>query len=476
MDDVSAPITPFSSAAPVAPLALALESVTFAYGPTTGPASRRADLVAHEVTLRVARGEMVGLLGPNGAGKSTLLRIASGALHPQDGRALIEGRDVRRMPPDELARRVAMMPQDFAVQFNYTVRQIVELGRTPYLGSWGTLRARDRAIVDEALAESGLETLAERIFADLSGGERQRTMVALALAQQSPLLLMDEPTAHLDIRYQIEVLELLRRLNQQRGLTVIATLHDLNLAARFFPRLIVYARRIVSDGAPTEALDEATLSSVYGTPVRVGILRGDERLSVHPPVQPSAEPQAPDAASAPSTLARQLRAHVIAGGGSGELLMRALADAEIPFSAGPLNVGDSDSALAERLATLTLMEPPYAAISPEGLAAARERMIEAGVVVICPAPLGPGNIALLDEAHAAQEAGARVILLEPGMGVPPDSGSLRITTEEAGLKLVQTRDFSGRGRAAYEALLVGGATWVSSTTAALRRAQAEGAR
>ena len=473
MDNVSAPNTPSLSAAPVAPLALALESVTFAYGPTTGPAARRANLVARDVTLRVARGEMVGLLGPNGAGKSTLLRIASGELRPHDGRALIDGRDVRRMSSEELARRVAMMPQDFAVQFDYTVRQIVELGRTPYLGSWGTLRARDRAIVDESLAESGLEALTERTFADLSGGERQRTLVALALAQQSPLLLMDEPTAHLDIRYQIEVLELLRRLNQ-RGLTVIATLHDLNLAARFFPRLIVYDRRVVSDGSPTEALDEATLSSVYGTPVRVGILRGDERLSVHPPVQSPVEPQAPDAPPAPSAPTRRPRAHVIAGGGAGELLMRALADAEIPFSAGPLNVGDSDSALAERLATLTLMEPPYAAISPEGLKAARERMIEAGVVVICPAPLGPGNIALLDAAHVAQEAGARVILLEPGMGVPSDSGSLHITTEEAGLTLVAARDFSGRGRAAYEALLVGGASWASSPTAALRCVQTEG--
>lgn len=467
MDNTSAPITPLPFAAPAAPLALALESVSFAYGPTTGPAARRADLVAQDVTLRVARGEMVGLLGPNGAGKSTLLRIASGALQPQRGHALIDGRDVRRMSAEELARRVAMMPQDFAVQFNYTVRQIVELGRTPYLGSWGTLRARDRVVVDEALAESGLEDLAERVFADLSGGERQRTLVALALAQQSPLLLLDEPTAHLDIRYQIEALELLRRLNQQRGLTVIATLHDLNLAARYFPRLVVYNRRIVSDGAPTEALDEATLSEVYGTPVRVGILRGDERLSVHPPAQD----QPPEAGqSATPTPERPLRTHVIAGGGSGELLMRALADASVPFSAGPLNVGDSDSALAERLATLTLVEPPYAPISPEGLAAARERMIEAGVVVVCPAPLGPGNIALLDEALAAQQAGARVILLEPGMGVPTDSGSLHITNDETGLALVAARDFSGRGRAAYQALAAGGATWVTSPTVALRRA------
>ncbi|HEY7851200.1 MAG TPA: ABC transporter ATP-binding protein, partial [Ktedonobacterales bacterium] len=380
---------------------------------------------------------------------------------------------------------VAMMPQDFNVQFTYTVRQIVELGRTPYLGTWGTLRARDRLAVNEALAEAGLEALAERVFEDISGGERQRALVALALAQQAPMLLLDEPTAHLDIRHQIETLELIRRLNQERGLTVIATLHDLNLAARYFPRLIIYKRGIVADGPPTEALDEATLSAVYETPVRVGILRGDERLSVHPPAHEVAA-HTPEARPA----IQPLQAHVIAGGGSGELLMRALADAGVSFSAGPLNVGDSDGALAERLATLTLIEPPQAPISAEGLTSARERMIEAGVVVICPAPLGPGNIALLDEALAAQRAGARLILLEPGLGAAwetaadddaeadaemeagdaqtaANTANTANATDAAGLALVEARDFSELGRIAYEALLAGGAVWVTSPAEAL---------
>jgi hypothetical protein len=150
--------------------------------------------------------------------------------------------------------------------------------------------------------------------------------------------------------------------------------------------------------------------------------------------------------------------------------MRALADAGAAFAAGPLNVGDSDCALAERLATLTLIEPPYAPLSAEGLAAARERMVEAGAVIICPAPLGPGNIALLDAALAAQRAGARLTLLEPGLGalltVGDDPGALAA----AGLALVEARDFAGRGRAAYTALLAGGASWAATPTAALRRA------
>lgn len=440
-----------------APAAIALEDVTFAYISARGASAPvgQGEPVARAVSLVVARDEMVGLLGPNGAGKSTLLKLASGALRPQAGRALVDGLDIRRMPREELARRVAMMPQDFSVQFAYTVRQVVELGRTPHLGTWGTLRPRDRLAVDEALAEVGLTALAERVFEELSGGERQRALVALALAQQAPIVLLDEPTAHLDIRHQIETLELMRRLNRERGLTVIATMHDLNLAARYFPRLIVYKRGIVADGPPTEALDEATLSAVYETPVRVGILRGDERLSVQPPAHALA---AHDGAAAK----QRLRAHVIAGGGSGELVMRALADVGAAFSAGPLNVGDSDCALAERLATLTLVEPPYAPLSAEGLAAARERMIEAGAVLVCPTPLGPGNITLLDEALAAQRAGARALLLEPGLGASPSAG------DAAGLALVEARDFSGRGRTVYAALLAGGATWVSTPREALR--------
>lgn len=434
------------------PAAITLDAVTFAYGPT----STSAEPVARDVSLSVARGEMVGLLGPNGAGKSTLLKLASGALRPQAGRALVDGDDLRDLSHDEVARRVAMMPQDFTVQFSYTVRQVVELGRTPHLGAWGVRRATDRLAVDEALAEAGVTALADRVFEELSGGERQRALVALALAQQSPIVLLDEPTAHLDIRHQIETLELMRRLNAERGLTVLATMHDLNLAARYFPRLLIYKRGIVADGAPTEALDEATLSAVYETPVRVGILRGDERLSVHPPAREAIH-VSPDA--------RVLRAHVLAGGGSGELVMRALADAGVAFSAGPLNVGDSDCALAERLAALTLVEPPFAPMSREGLTAARERMIEAGAVVLCPTPLGPGNVVLLDEALVAQRAGARLILLEPGLGaiVADDA------RDEAGLALVAARDFSGRGRDVYADLLAEGAIWASTPAQVVRR-------
>lgn len=414
--------------------------------------------VVRDVSLTVARGAMVGLLGPNGAGKSTLLKLASGILRPAAGAVSLDGAELRTLSQQEVARRVAVVPQDFAVQFAYTVRQIVELGRMPYLGSWGVQRAADRRAVIAALEETNTLALADRVFNELSGGERQRVLLALALAQDAGIVLLDEPTAHLDIKHQIEVLELLRHLNAERHLTVVAVLHDLNLAARYFPRLVLFQREIVADGPPAQVLDGALLSNVYGTAVQVGILRGEEHLSVLPPGYAVASDEQPAIPAKES----EAIAHVIAGGGSGELLMRALADAKLPFSAGPLNIGDSDYVLALRLATLCIAEPPYAPVSPQGLEAARERMAAAAAVIICPTPLGPGNVALLEEALAARWAGAMVILLEPAC-VP-------LVTSDA-LNSVAERDFSGRGVALYQALADAGARWAGTPNEAVTQVQ-----
>jgi iron complex transport system ATP-binding protein len=427
--------------------ALAFEDVDFAY--------TREPVVAG-VRLRVAAGEMVALLGPNGAGKSTLLGLASGVLRPDSGRVLLHGEDLHRLPRRRIARQIAVVPQEFSVQFSYTVRQLVEMGRAPHLGMLGAFGPADRAAVDEALAATSTADLADRVFNELSGGERQRAIVALALAQAPSILLLDEPTAHLDIKHQVEALALVRRLNAERGLTVVAALHDLNLAARYFSRLVLFRREIVADGPPGHVLEPALLSGVYGTPVRIGILRGEEYLSVLPPGHLEDGSQAPDSITTP-------RVHVLAGGGSGELLMRALADAGVPFSAGPLNAGDSDAALARRLAALTLEEPPYAAISPEGLAAVRERMRAVNAVVICPMPLGHGNMALLDAAREALAAKVRVILLEPALGRASRAGAGAQIDEDAALEAVAARDFSGRGVELYRALAAGGAVWVPST-------------
>ncbi|HEY7417438.1 MAG TPA: ABC transporter ATP-binding protein, partial [Ktedonobacteraceae bacterium] len=291
------------------------------------------------------------------------------------------------------------------IPYAFTVEQMVSLGRAPFIRSFfGGRRPRDKEMVHQAMQAANVIALADRIFQELSGGERQRVMIAMALAQEPKILLLDEPTAHLDIKYQIETLDLVRRLNQEQGVAVIAALHDLNLAARYFSRLLLFQRGIVADGGPTEVLEPGLLGRVYGVDVQVGILRGSEHISVLPPGGKGKE-------VAKSAHTAQPRVHVIGGGGSGEMMMRALADAHIPFVAGALNIGDSDHTLALRLADSVITEQPYAPVSPTTIEQVRASLAQACVLIVCPVPIGPGNLVLLQEAVRAARGGLQVMLL-----------------------------------------------------------------
>lgn len=231
----------------------------------------------YDLSLQIARGEMVGLLGPNGSGKTTLLRLISGILQPQQGQVVLEGQRLRQWGRRKVAQRIAVVPQELHMPFDFTVQQMVELGRTPFIHSfWGTRSEQDRQFVRESMQATGIDSFAERVFHELSGGERQRVSLAIALAQQPALLLLDEPTAHLDIKYQIEILELAQQLNRERGVTILAAIHDLHLAARYFPRLLLFQRGIVADASPTKVLESGLLSRVYGIQIQVGTLRGSE--------------------------------------------------------------------------------------------------------------------------------------------------------------------------------------------------------
>ncbi len=279
------------------------------------------------------------------------------------------------------------------------------MGRAPFIRTFfGGRRHRDNEVVHEAMQAANVTALAKRVFQELSGGERQRVMIAMALAQEPRILLLDEPTAHLDIKYQIETLDLVRQLNQEQGVAVIAALHDLNLAARYFSRLVLFQRGVVADGGPTEVLEPDLLSRVYGVDVQVGILRGSEHISVLPPGSKGKE-------TAQSRHTAQPLVHVIAGGGSGEMMMRALADEHIPFVAGVLNIGDSDHTLALRLAENVIVEQPYAPVSPSALEQMRASLTQVRMLIVCPVAIGPGNLALLQEAVQAAQRGLQVILL-----------------------------------------------------------------
>lgn len=227
-------------------------------------------LVLHNINLFVNAGEMVGLIGPNGSGKTTLIKLASGILKPKEGEISLDGSSLSQLSRKAIARSVAVVPQQFHIPFAFTVNEVATLGRIPFLRAFAGESKVDRQLVANALELVGITELKERRFDELSGGERQKVILAMALAQQPKLLLLDEPIVHLDIAHQIEILELIRRLNVEQGLTVIGAMHDLNLAALYFDRLIMLKEgRVSADGTPAQVLTEARIKEVFSASVRV---------------------------------------------------------------------------------------------------------------------------------------------------------------------------------------------------------------
>ena len=226
--------------------------------------------VLRECSFAMGSGEIVAVVGPNGAGKSTLLRVLAGLLRPAAGSVALDGEDLARLSRSAVAKRIAVVPQIFDTLFPFTVREVVALGRTSRLGAFGRASADDLIAVDRAIVDLELEALASRRIDRLSGGERQRGVLAMALAQETAVLLLDEPTVHLDPGHQLATLALLRDLAKRRELAVCAVLHDLNLASAFASRIAAIADgRIVRDGTPLEVLSSDLVLEVFGEGLEV---------------------------------------------------------------------------------------------------------------------------------------------------------------------------------------------------------------
>jgi iron complex transport system ATP-binding protein len=240
---------------------LSLRAVSFAYSQTR---------VLDGIDLDVRAGERLAILGPNGAGKSTVLRLLAGTLTPDAGRVLLDGGDLAAMRGADRARRLAFVPQESRVAFDFTVLEIVLMGRSPRLGLLGIEGAHDLEIARRALAFTDAEALAERPISQLSSGERQRVLLARALAQEPDTILLDEPTAFLDLGHQVRIHRLLSGLHRERGTTVVFVSHDLNLAARYADRIVLLAEgRILRDGTPAQVLTPDALRAAYGVEVRL---------------------------------------------------------------------------------------------------------------------------------------------------------------------------------------------------------------
>ena len=229
-----------------------------------------SEAIIKGVSFSVNQKNIVGIIGPNGAGKTTLFRAITRILRPSKGKIYYQGRDIQEISYNDLAKDIAVLPQGLSVPFSFTVEEFVAMGRFPHIGRLARLSDEDRNIIEEAMALTDTQGLKTRLINELSGGERQMVYIAQALAQQPKLILLDEPTAYLDIAHQIKILDLINKLNKERGLAVIMVLHDLNLASQYCHDLVLINQgRVHKIGAPSEVLTYEIIEEVYKTVVVV---------------------------------------------------------------------------------------------------------------------------------------------------------------------------------------------------------------
>jgi iron complex transport system ATP-binding protein len=368
-----------------------ISDLSFSFGETR---------ILKDISFEVGEGEFLGLMGPNGSGKTTLLRCLTRYL-PTDARAVhVDMKPLHTLTDREVASTFAVVPQSSTTDFPFTVRDVVMMGRIPHAHSrFSGARREDAEVVARSMDAAGCTRLADRPFSELSGGERQRAVIARALAQEPRALLLDEPTVYLDISGQLEMMDLVKRLSKERGLTVVAVLHDINLAARYCDRIALLSQgRLAAIGQPSEVLNPETIQGVYG--VDVAVRRDPFTNAVY--IMPKA--------SGARVARHGAKVHLLCGGGTGGPLMKSLLDLGYSVSAGVLNVLDSDYECAKDLHIPVAAEIPFSQISVESHYENLRMADEASVVVVSQFPVGPGNFRNLEAARHALDSGKKVIV------------------------------------------------------------------
>jgi iron complex transport system ATP-binding protein len=366
--------------------------------------------VLKDISFEVSPGEFMGVMGPNGSGKTTLLRCVTKFLPSEDGMVLVGSKPLNDLTSAEMAKTFAVVPQSSATDFPFTVHDIVMMGRIPHIGSRLSGESkRDIDVVDQAMERTSTVQFAKRIFSELSGGEKQKVIIARAIAQKPKVLLLDEPTAYLDISGQIEIMDLLKKLNREEGITTIAVLHDVNLAARYCDRIALLNQgRLETVGTPKEVLTPETIQSVYG--VDVSVRRDPLTQAIY--IMPHS--------AATSIHKHGTRVHLLCGGGAGGVVMKSLHDGGYSVTVGVLNVLDSDYENAKDMHIQVVAEAPFAPISADNHAENLRLVDQSIAVIVSPFPVGPGNLRNLEAATHAMESGKKVILLRPRDGQPVD--------------------------------------------------------
>jgi len=375
--------------------------------------NRKNAWVLDGFNLSVRQGEIVGIIGPNGSGKTTTLKLLSKVLKPERGIIRLMGHDIALMRRKNIAKIVAVVPQGTSIAFPFTAREIVLMGRSPHLGFLQIEQEHDLKIADNAMALTDSLEIADRNIDELSGGERQRVIIARALSQEPKIMLLDEPTSYLDINHQVEIFDLIKRLNSERDLTVVLVSHDLNMASEYCDRLVLMKDgQVYRNGSPKEVITETNIREVY----EVNAVVSDNVMTGAPHIVPV------------SKLMYQkyrkhgLKVHIVCGGGSGTRMMRWLAIEGFRVSVGVLNISDSDYKIARSLEMEIVTEAPFSHISDEAHRMNLELAENADIVILGRVPIGIGNLKNMIAVQAAQSAGAVIVVFDGFEGMDYTGG------------------------------------------------------
>jgi iron complex transport system ATP-binding protein len=346
--------------------------------------------VLENVQFSVKTGTFLGILGPNGSGKTTLLKSISRVLKPRKGTILLDDADVYKMKSREVAKHMAVVPQDSSIAFSFTALDIVLMGRTPHLSRLETESPKDLAIAKKAMEYTKTWYLAQRPVTELSGGEKQRVIIARALTQEPKILLLDEPTSHLDISNQLEILDLLKHLCTEKKLLIISVFHDFNLVARYCDSIIMLKQgKIVAAGKTVETLTSKIITNVFG----IDVIVNKHPVTDLPYVIPISKPK--------NQQQRNMSIHLICGAGTGSTLMKILTDEGYSVTAGVLNMLDTDHETAHLLGIPVASEAPFSSITDTAHAANLEMINKSNAVILTSIPFGRGNVRNLEAARSA---------------------------------------------------------------------------
>jgi iron complex transport system ATP-binding protein len=359
--------------------------------------------VLKSINFVVKSGDFLGILGPNGSGKTTLLRSISRVLQPKRGLILIDEKDIYGMKSVDVAKQLAVVPQSTPVTFDFTALEVVLMGRNPHMPRFKMESKEDLAIARKSMELTRTWEFADRSVTELSGGERQRVIIARALTQEPRILLLDEPTTHLDICNQLEIMDLIKNLCETKKLLIIAVFHDFNLAARYCDSIILLNEgRIVAVGKSNDTLTSENVKKVFNVDTIVKKHPITGYLHVIPISRPLNQQQ------------KSLSVHLISGCGTGSPLMKLLKDEGYFVTAGVLNLLDTDQETAQLLNIPTTSEAPFSPITEEAYKANLKMIKKANAVIITPTQFGDGNLRNLEAAEKALKEGTSTIILENG--------------------------------------------------------------